>query len=277
MGNQVGELVHIPWSVSFEVVTPELAASWLQKNSINRRLRPGVVRRYALTMKAGKWVTSPEAICFDADGVVLNGQHRLEGVVASGASVVLMIVRGVPRSVFEVFDRGSPRSYADSIGIDRRLAEVARLAAYVCATKANSVPDFAVKHMAEMLGESHESLLSHCNARSNVVSAAPVRLAACLRMMTGNENFVLQQYRALCLGHVHDLCRSAQSFLGAVAIGRVKAGGGTVQRELLVRAWDVFDESKKNNSRIQIRDAERRISEIRDVIGWSDDQFSPHQ
>lgn len=115
--------------VNLEHVAPALATEWLQKNSINRNPNKATIKKYAADMEAGRWAITSDLIAFDPDGVLLNGQHRLMAVIKSGATVGMMVARGVPRESFAVTDRGRPRNYAFALGIQRDLAECGRLLA----------------------------------------------------------------------------------------------------------------------------------------------------
>lgn len=256
------------WEISFQSVTPAMAAEMLKHNTNNRRLRIGLAKRYALTMESGHWQLSPDAICFDVYGTLIQGQHRLTGIVLSGCTIPMMIIRNIKREVFQVLDRGAMRSHADALGIDRRLAEVARLAASLQPTL-SGVQDHEVMEMADMLSASHEKLIDYCPSSVKVFSSAPVRLAACLRMMVdGSENYVLTQYKALVMGRAGELSAICQSFMGAVATGRLAnaSTGGSKQRDLLARAWRMFDISRANQSKIQISDVATVICEIRSKL-----------
>src|SRR5690606_24318901 len=101
-------------------VSPEMASEWLQHNEGNRRIRAGVVIKYAAVMARGKWLTTPEPIAFSWDGRLLNGQHRLSAVIRAGVSVPMFVVRNVDPSAFVALDRGATRTVADALGIDKR-------------------------------------------------------------------------------------------------------------------------------------------------------------
>jgi hypothetical protein len=260
------------WEVSIELISPKIATDWLRRNVSNRSQRPGTVKRYAITMANGKWMLTPEGICFDVSGRLLNGQHRLAAIVQSGVEVEAVVFRGVNSDVFCAFDRGLNRSHADALSIDRRLAEVARLAASVCLGNSGTVPDFRVAEMADLLGSNHAELTEFCASRVRVFASASFRLAACVRMLVGNPNYVKHIYRGLCLGDTASLPPVAQSLIGAVASGRVVTGGGGFQFDLLSRAWKVFDESKRNASKIVVDRAITGASEIAALIkpaGWA--------
>jgi len=94
-------------------VTPAMAAEWLKLNSLNRPIRRQTVSKYASVMRSGQWVRSPEAIGFDVNGRLIDGQHRLTAVVESGVTVEFLVVRNLPVGVFDVIGQGPRRSSAD--------------------------------------------------------------------------------------------------------------------------------------------------------------------
>jgi hypothetical protein len=64
-------------TVKLETITPEQAAIWLTRNRRNRPIRRTRVARYADAMRRGHWRVNGEAVIFDSEGNLLNGQHRL--------------------------------------------------------------------------------------------------------------------------------------------------------------------------------------------------------
>jgi hypothetical protein len=99
------------------VVTPELAAQWLEGKAPNRDIRTTVVLRYASAMNQGLWVLSPDPIVFDEDDQLINGQHRLWASVESGKSFEALVTRGWPRGVQLIMDQGTPRAMFDNINL----------------------------------------------------------------------------------------------------------------------------------------------------------------
>lgn len=81
-----------------EQITPDYAAKILKSNNPrNRNLSDIRATRYAADMARGHWAVNGEAIIFDEDGNLINGQHRMAGVVKAGVPVQFLVVRGVPR------------------------------------------------------------------------------------------------------------------------------------------------------------------------------------
>lgn len=100
------------------VVTPAVAKRWLARNVRNRRVGQADVDKYARDMTAGKWQITGEAIKFDTNGALSDGQHRLQAVIKSGVSVPMLIVRGVAPGAQEVMDSGRKRSVSDSLTLN---------------------------------------------------------------------------------------------------------------------------------------------------------------
>ena len=113
-----------------ENITPTKAKRWLASNTkCNRPVSPRHVEYIANEIKAGRWQFTGDAIRFDDAGNLLDGQHRLHAVVATGATVPSVVVRGLPSEVFTLIDTNNRiRTLADNLAIVGN-AESARLAA----------------------------------------------------------------------------------------------------------------------------------------------------
>lgn len=98
-------------------VTPALAAKWLERNTRNRPLRDAVVLKYASDMRDGKWKVTGDAIAFDKNGAVVNGQHRLWAVLESGKTICMLVVFDLDPDVVYVLDDHFKRKLVDIIHI----------------------------------------------------------------------------------------------------------------------------------------------------------------
>lgn len=121
--------------MNFELisVTPTLAEQWLATNTDNnRRLSKTTIQRYAADMIRDRWQPTGEAIKFDRQGRLIDGQHRLNAVVAARKTVQMLVVRDLSSEVIQVLDTGKPRSAADALtiaghnGYSNELAALAR-------------------------------------------------------------------------------------------------------------------------------------------------------
>lgn len=105
--------------VTTEVVTitPTMADAWLENNLNNRKVARSVVDKYARDMSEGRWKFTGDAIRFDVEGTILDGQHRLMAVVKSGVPLTAVVVYGLPTSTREVIDTGKARTTSDVVGM----------------------------------------------------------------------------------------------------------------------------------------------------------------
>lgn len=97
------------------MVTPSIAAEWLGKTDIQRRVKPHVVTNYATDMREGRWGEDVNAIAFDESGFLKNGQHRLLAVIGSGVTTGFWIRRGVDEQSVLRMDQGAPRTVGDQL------------------------------------------------------------------------------------------------------------------------------------------------------------------
>ena len=83
---------------TFKIVTPSMAAKWLERNTKNRRLSLPRVNAIAADIMNNSFVTTHQGIAFDEDGNLLDGQHRLHAIVNSNIPVELLVTTGLPAS-----------------------------------------------------------------------------------------------------------------------------------------------------------------------------------
>lgn len=114
-----------------EVITPEMAAEYLQHNTSNRVPQRGRIRQIADEIEAGRWQLNGETIKFSLTGQLLDGQHRLYACVLAAQPITTWVVRGLPVEVFGTIDTGKRRTGADTLsrlGIKHYAAVSAALA-----------------------------------------------------------------------------------------------------------------------------------------------------
>lgn len=117
-------------------VDAAMAHQWLRHQNANRKLRPGRVSEFARDMLKRNWRVTGEALKFDPEGSLLDGQHRLAAVLEAAEvepdiSVLMLVVRGVPREAQDVMDTNSRRTGADQF----KIKGYANYAALAAATK----------------------------------------------------------------------------------------------------------------------------------------------
>lgn len=144
------------YSASFEMLTPELAAELLRANDHNRRLDPRNLRKLLGALQRGEWQFNGDAIRVAVDGSLLDGQHRCELAVRSGATLPVLVVRGLAPESQLTMDENRIRRLSDALDI-RGERNTKTLAALI---------------RALMVGEVHgiETALSRGSLQSEAVS-----------------------------------------------------------------------------------------------------------
>lgn len=93
-------------------ITPEIAADMLETGWTirNRTVNSIVVDRYADDMRKGLWTMTGEAVKFDREGHLLDGQHRLWAIIESGCTIPILVVRGIEYEHLAEMDTGRKRT-----------------------------------------------------------------------------------------------------------------------------------------------------------------------
>lgn len=111
-----------------ELVTPALAREWLKLNTRNRPIRQAAVADLAKAIERGEWKVTHQGIGFDENGILVDGQHRLEAIVKANRPVEIMVTWGVPAEAFTVMDTGRKRNMGDVLALNNE-ANATHLAA----------------------------------------------------------------------------------------------------------------------------------------------------
>lgn len=101
--------------VAVETVTPQIAEGLLVRNKINRNIRPSAVAAYARDMAAAGWDINGSSIVIDANGNIVDGQHRLIASVEYEVSFKTLVVRGVQPEAQITIDSGMARTLSDRL------------------------------------------------------------------------------------------------------------------------------------------------------------------
>jgi hypothetical protein len=113
-----GTTTHHEPEIKLETITPEMATKYLKLNrDHNRKLRGAQVDYLVDQIKRGLWTSNGATICFNGDGKLTDGQHRMAAVVKAGKAVTTLVVRGLDDKAFHSIDTGIHRSNADILRI----------------------------------------------------------------------------------------------------------------------------------------------------------------
>lgn len=106
--------------ITMEIIelSPEVAKGFLEfLPERQRSLSPASVDMYTADMLEGEWIFTGDAIRFDTEGNLIDGQHRCTSVVESGRTVPAVVIRGLGGDAILNLDNGRRRSFADDLKI----------------------------------------------------------------------------------------------------------------------------------------------------------------
>lgn len=92
---------------------PAEAQELLERNTLNRNLSRLHVHRLAQDMRAGNWDDNGQPIGFDTDGVLVDGQHRLNAAIIAGIPITFDINVGLSPQSRGSIDQNRPRRAKD--------------------------------------------------------------------------------------------------------------------------------------------------------------------
>jgi hypothetical protein len=235
-------------------VTPELAKQMLETSPGNRRLRSWHIDMLAALQQRGEWKLTHQGAAFDWTGSLRDAHHRLHACVKSGITVPMLVTTGLDPASFDAVDQGVNRSLSDVTGIDKRVAEPLRLGTSF-ARKTSRVTSTQVQEIAAGgLLDALTNLVEYCGSSKRYYSTAPLKLAAAATIMNGGDsNFVLEQYRALCLLDFDALTQCSKALVRQVESTKTKSSD---VREAMARGLRVFDVGRSGITKIQVSSAD---------------------
>ena len=99
------------------VITPDMAKQWLEHNKKNRKVTGSTVAKYARDIKEGRWQITGDAIRFDTNKNLIDGQHRLLACVKADMPFSTAVTYGLPPEAQDVMDMGKMRSAGDVLSL----------------------------------------------------------------------------------------------------------------------------------------------------------------
>lgn len=242
-------------------VSPELAR-WLLKRSngnqvrigANGGIKPSHLKIVKGIIDRGEWKATHQGGAIDWNGMLFDGHHRLVAIAEQSETLPMWFKIGCDPAENMAVDQGAVRTTADVLQIDKKEAEMLRLASFIHIGRKNKptpaqIEDFSARIP---LVQKHRMLLAACGTTKRFFTSAPFRLAACAQLLeTSNESYVLQQWRALILCDFDSMSNCSKALTRQFAEGKLRSGH---TYDSIARGLVVFDESKSSNSKIQIID-----------------------
>ena len=104
--------------LTFEDIDPKLAQEYLALNiDHNRSPMNDRIERMARDMRNGDWIATADPIKFNAEGRLIDGQHRLRSVMASNTTQRFLVARDIAEDAVYVIDTGASRSAKQALRI----------------------------------------------------------------------------------------------------------------------------------------------------------------
>jgi len=243
-----------------KVVTPDMAAVYLECNTGNRKAKLSAIVTYSGILERGEWILTHQGIAISSTGNLLDGQQRLMAIVKTGISAEMMITTGVPDDAFIAMDQGAIRSMADVTKLDRRVAEVITTAFRLSQASEKKPTGQAALAINEKIGSRITELIYHCGTTSAVFSSAPFKLAAVVQSFGKDDNgYAFDVYRKLVNLDLDDLPILANKLVKQKLKGIIKTGGSSVSRHLFYLAMITFDVKNKRQT-LSCTESDNKIS-----------------
>ncbi len=203
-------------NMTYELITPEIAADLLETNDNNRKISVGQVEAFATDITNNNWdETVSSAIAIDKDGKLRDGQHRLAAIVMAGIGVKMWVCRNV--SSDGIYDNNRKRSQADQISILRSdLNNVYKTTRYIAVARAIIIHNSPHKHGAGRRTVSPKEIIDFTDAHKEIldgfflnisqasvskISLAVVHLALFMAFASGTSiDTISEFYEVLCTG-----------------------------------------------------------------------------
>lgn len=107
------------YEVWIETIGPEQASKYLKNLGKQRKIKEAHITKLTDIMKENHFDNlNGDTIVFDSEDRMMDGQHRMQAIIASGHEITTFCISGVAKDVYFSMDQGqSPRKLRDLLGI----------------------------------------------------------------------------------------------------------------------------------------------------------------
>lgn len=238
-------------------VTPKKAAEWIKRNVANRPLSQSTVNSYAKAMTAGAWKLNGDAIRFNCNGDLIDGQHRLHACIKSGKSFDSFVIKGLQQEAFDTIDQGKKRSISDVFARDgyKHYTALAGAASWLFRYSAGDLcyrggpairPDEAHELLERHPGL-HAAVDLACRLRSQQALLGPALLAFLIYMCSQKDEQRAESFWTSVITGVNLVRGSAAHLLNKRLVsnyGSVAKLHSTTVCALCIKAWNAHIKNK---------------------------------
>lgn len=249
---------------TLETISPHVAKQYLERNKKNRLITRERVNSLARDIESGAFMVTHQCIAFNANGDLIDGQHRLSAVVASGKTVQIYVARyeRTETAMALPFDNGLTRKHYDILDITRKQTE---LASAVLRIKggANTFTSADIQACVDRHEAEFKSVLecSSNTAKHRSSAGAKAAIALLIRKSPEASNEIIKQYVKFVNFDLDGMWPSVAACVRALENIRA-SGGSTMQKMVASRVWYAFQPENKQLKLIRILDENALITEM---------------
>jgi len=168
----------------------------IERNTHNRPFYDSTDEAYASDMAGKKWEVTHQGIAFDKNGVLLDGQQRLQSIVWSGKTITLLVTKGLdPESQF-VMDSGRNRKIGDQGTLmygwenGNLRSAIIRMLALLWIRTGRKVTNSQTKEISDIYDEEINLILKNRHGSISSLIYAPVLGALCFAAKVSREKVI---------------------------------------------------------------------------------------
>lgn len=247
-------------------ITPELAKKLLSSNDDNRKVNSSRVSQYAKAMAGGRWMETGQPIIVSEEGMLIDGQHRLEAIARSGCTLRMLVAtiaandgkgeltaRNIP------IDIGQSRTLSNITGLHSRVASIIRQMVWMFEEGGQSL-----SKDPEIIMQRYEKMKDYIDIipKKNMKTYTNVYILATLVLADYAGYDVWTTYTELLNRNYHHLPEVWSSWMRNIENADSKRG---VEKERLFIAntWRLAKSNGK--TKVQVKDVENELSECRAI------------
>jgi hypothetical protein len=206
------------------LIDPAFACELLKGNQCNRALTKSKILKYAEDMKNGLWTAdTAETIKLTHSMRVLDGQHRLHGIVLANVSVEMFIAYNVPESAMNNIDTGMSRSTKNIFelnGIPYAQQVSATIKKYLAYKMHPNLPD---NDPVRKGGATNKMVLDEYNKNPDMWQSLITKIMKCKTIFKNIEPSYLGAWYALCKDiNEEDTVRYFDTLMSGIGFTNVK-------------------------------------------------------
>lgn len=217
--NEIKKILGMKSNENLKIVTitPEIADKLLMYNTHNRPRQLKRIKEYTADMKIGKWVLSESCIGFDSNGVLTNGQTRLEACINANAEFESIVCTCLEQNTH--IDTGNVRKVVDNIILNgdaddyinvnasslKVVCELLRLKNYNQRVTAEPVIEFC-KQYGKFIDKAYDNGLLSMRGQTTGLFKAQIAAAFLVALMNGVDVTTLAHIRTVLTS---GMCKSS--------------------------------------------------------------------